>query len=211
VYQWSVDSLTPVAVSDSFGGVVWDLCISADKNLLVAACEDGTLRVFDLSSGSLVYRKSVAGSDTRIMCCAFHPSQHLVACGDSRGRMEVWDLSKGLQVSRVKVSGGDIEASVEVVCFVEDNVVVTGDFIGYTQFWDVATQTLMHSYRSHSSCIQTMLLAGPHLFVSGVDPKVVRFAKLYNQWSPSLTSSSHEHPVTGLAYSNHTLISCGMD
>lgn len=77
----------------------------------------------------------------------------------------------------------------EAICYLAEDTVVTGDFIGYTQFWDVRTQTLLSSYHTHTACIQS-IIAGPDqtLFVAGMDPKVVRFLKYpgTDTWSPSL-------------------------
>lgn len=91
-----------VSVTNSFGGAVWDLAVSPDGRTLVAACEDGTLRVFDVTSDGLAYVRAVASCEARVLCCSFHPSKPLVALGDARGRMEVWDLATGAQLCRVK-------------------------------------------------------------------------------------------------------------
>lgn len=221
--------------------------IASDQRTLVAACEDGSLRIFSIADGALVYSRFVTlhrrmfrwlisvpqiAVVERCACVVLRVSsapQSGGAGGCARphggvgSRQQRADLPRqsqrrcrrGALRARARavrhnlvLTRAVVQAAVEAVCFADDGTVVTGDFIGYAQFWDVATQTLLHSFRSHTSCIQSIIAApGPSVFASGMvrncfarhlrrvdlirwprqDPKVVRFVSLgKGQWTPSL-------------------------
>lgn len=48
-----------VSQSDSYGGPVWMAERNPNNNTIACACEDGSLRLFDISDDSLVYMRSI--------------------------------------------------------------------------------------------------------------------------------------------------------
>ena len=48
-----------VSQSDSYGGPVWMSERNPNNNTIACACEDGSLRLFDISDDSLVYMRSI--------------------------------------------------------------------------------------------------------------------------------------------------------
>jgi U3 small nucleolar RNA-associated protein 4 len=53
VSQWNSDTLMLQETVDSFGGPVWALAMSPDGTRLAAGCEDGCVKLFDVTATSI--------------------------------------------------------------------------------------------------------------------------------------------------------------
>jgi WD40 repeat protein len=50
---------------DSFGGAVWCLSVNDSGRLLAAGCEDGSVRLYDLSNGNFLFKRSLARQESK--------------------------------------------------------------------------------------------------------------------------------------------------
>jgi hypothetical protein len=211
--EWTLGSLELRSSSASFGGPVWDLAVNAAGTLLAVACEDGGLRLFDVSDG-VVFRRSLSTGSCRVLCCAFSLSRpdHVIL-GDSKGRLQVWDYVTGKQILKVSVSGAKVHSPVWAVTALPDGCIATGDSIGYTQIWDGAFGTLLHSFKTHEAAVLT-LRATPEgtLFSSGADSNVVRMERAAGgDWVVAGNSRPGLHDVHSLELAGNTLVAAGLD
>lgn len=72
VTEWSVARLRVEATVDSFGGSVWCMAIDPDGGTIAAGCEDGALKLLDISGGGLEYVKSLDKQEGRILSADWH-------------------------------------------------------------------------------------------------------------------------------------------
>ena len=71
VTEWDLDTLSPRTVEDSYGGAVW--CCMADHagERLALGCEDGSVRIFDVTGEGLIYSKVLDGQQGRVLSVAW--------------------------------------------------------------------------------------------------------------------------------------------
>ncbi|XP_023325509.1 WD repeat-containing protein 13 [Eurytemora carolleeae] len=74
---------------------VTDFDISTSNQLLVSSCQDGSLYLWNLSTGELLRRVSVSRSP--LLACKFLPgNNNLVVCGSSGGAVQLINISTGI-------------------------------------------------------------------------------------------------------------------
>lgn len=59
LFEVNLREMCVVSQSDSYGGPVWMAERNPNNNTIACACEDGSLRLFDISDDSLVYMRSI--------------------------------------------------------------------------------------------------------------------------------------------------------
>lgn len=59
LFEVNLRELSVENQSDSYGGPVWMMDKNPQNNTIACACEDGSLRLFDLSSEHVVYLRSI--------------------------------------------------------------------------------------------------------------------------------------------------------
>ena len=62
-----------------------------------AACEDGTIKIFDFKSTG--YQRQHENGGVMINCAVLHPNEIEIIFGDQNGDIKVWDLQ--LQKARL--------------------------------------------------------------------------------------------------------------
>lgn len=80
----------PLKTYQGAKAVLYRTVLSADRALLVAAGENGTVVMFDKQSGILTQRFS--GHGGIVWGMAFDPQQQVLATGDSHGKVILWSL-----------------------------------------------------------------------------------------------------------------------
>jgi U3 small nucleolar RNA-associated protein 4 len=116
IQELSISQLRPIASTDSSGGAVWALraapCAPSASNSsrggdspqqqlvstqLAAACADGSVKLFGVSSGEAgaVYTRALPRVEGNVLALAWHPDGRVLVSGGSDGCMHVWDLDTG--------------------------------------------------------------------------------------------------------------------
>jgi WD40 repeat protein len=118
---------------------VWTAQPSQDGDHLVTPCNDGTVRIWSLSDGSL--ERELVGHTQRVLLARFHPHGTLVAsCGDD-GTARVWDVASG-DLLHTLTAGG--QGPVFDLCFTPDGErLLTGSRDGDARLWDVTSGELL--------------------------------------------------------------------
>lgn len=113
---------------------ITSVALSHDRQCILAACLDSTLRLLDKSSGELL--ASYDGhlhQATKLDCCLTPSDAHVVS-GSESGEVLYWDLVEAKVVRRFKAHGG-------VVCSMamhpEGKVLVTSSVDGGVKVWGV--------------------------------------------------------------------------
>src|SRR5665213_2163838 len=95
VVLWDVLRRQPLSSTFSQSlGVVWSVAISRDGKLLAAGSLDGTVRIWDLTRGTLL--RSIAVPGGIVNSVAFSPDGGMLAVGDANSvSMQLWDTATG--------------------------------------------------------------------------------------------------------------------
>jgi U3 small nucleolar RNA-associated protein 4 len=114
IQELSISQLQPIASTDSSGGAVWALraapCTPSTSSSggnspqqqlistqLAAACADGSVKLFSVSSGEAcaVFTRALPRVEGNVLSLAWHPNGRNIVSGGSNGCMHVWDLNTG--------------------------------------------------------------------------------------------------------------------
>jgi U3 small nucleolar RNA-associated protein 4 len=115
IYEVDFERQQLAHASDSYGGAVWALAAApgggggkgdgggGDSHDLVAACDDGSLRLLRVNAGAAgcEYVRMLAKAEGRALAVAWHPDGKAVVGGGSDGCIHAYDVaSGGLLVTR---------------------------------------------------------------------------------------------------------------
>lgn len=75
--------------------------------MLAAACEDGSVRLFDISGDSLRYTRSLPTQPQRACSVAFHADGLELAAGYADGTIRRWNCKSGNVVYRLTIEAQD--------------------------------------------------------------------------------------------------------
>jgi hypothetical protein len=113
--EWDLQLLAPRHASDTYGGAVWSGAIHArkasegsgqDALTIALGCEDGTVRLFDVSDAQTgpLYSKALSRHSARVLSVAWSPDGNFVASGGADGMIKLFDLlNDGRNILRITV------------------------------------------------------------------------------------------------------------
>ncbi|RKO91094.1 quinon protein alcohol dehydrogenase-like superfamily [Blyttiomyces helicus] len=180
IVEHDTTTLLPKQSIASGGGAVWSLAVDPSQSFLVAGCEDGFLRLFDISSPtSLEYLSIFERQDGRILSVAWHPDGKHLVTGGADGCIRILERASRRCVRRFTVQtvrSGD-DTIVWDVKILKDGTIVSGESTGNVSFWNWETGTLLHSFKVHGADVLCLVAdkAGKRVFSSGVDRKICQF------------------------------------
>ncbi|MFO0867995.1 MAG: WD40 repeat domain-containing protein [Pirellulales bacterium] len=122
-------------------GPVYAVGYSPDGRLLVSASVDGTLRVWDRTTGQPI--ATVASSSQPLLSLAIHPQGQVAAVSGIDGVVRQFDLSRPYPV----VEWGGIPAAPTALAASADaRLVLTGDAGGTVRWWDSQTKAAVRDF-----------------------------------------------------------------
>lgn len=208
IIEWNLQKLIPKYHQDSYGGPVWCIQFNHSFNQLAAGCEDGSIRLFQVTEDKLNYQRVLNIQEGRILSLAWDYTDSIIVSGGFDSSMRLYNVLTGTIYSRMsaEVNKGS-KTMIWSVEFLKDKTIVMGDSLGNTQFWDGNTGTVIKSYRSHLADVLSVAVTEDQktVYSTGVDSKVVEFVltEMGNAWEWLLTKS-----VRGTDYDTRTLIYC---
>lgn len=197
-------------------GAAWCLAEDRQKTRLAAGTEEGRVCIYEVTEDGLDFQKMLNKQESRIMCLAWNKDGDMIVSG-SPGAIVIWDVNTGRAIDRISV--GKIEKNQEAlvlcVAVTSDFTIITGDSYGRTSFWDGQTATLISSFKEHSADVLALCLSEDEkdVFVSGVDPSLVKFTRIgqTQTWAKSMEKTCHKRDVQALAFAKGQLLSGGCD
>eukprot|EP00762_Andalucia_godoyi_P001200 ANDGO_02102.mRNA.1 U3 small nucleolar RNA-associated protein 4 len=205
---------------DSYGGAVWSISVSPDGRSLAAACEDGCVRIFDVSEftnshnaragtakqqGYIRLARTMEQQGSRMSCVQFSPSGTSVVSGTSKGVIHKWDVSNGRALWRMTTTQKHTAVRAIHVLNDEEETVVSGDAKGATCFWDGKHGTLLKAFQNHAADVLCIASAmdGQSVYAAGVDNAIVQFTHVLTPISTAAAgdsnSNSGKFPTVGIA------------
>jgi U3 small nucleolar RNA-associated protein 4 len=189
VYEADFDRQQLLHASDSYGGAVWALAAAPRRGAagggsagaqgaeLVAACDDGSLRVLRVAPGAAgcEYVRSLAKVEGKALAVAWRPDGAALASGGSDGCVHVWDYATGRELLRITAAvRSSAPPCIWALAVLPDGTIVSGDSDGATQFWEGRFGTLVSRLQQHVADVMAVAASvdGSLVYSAGVDPRV---------------------------------------
>lgn len=113
ISQWRADTLELAGTVDSFGGAVWALGVSPNGDTLAAGCEDGCIKLFDITPNGLVYSRSFDRQEGRLLSVHWGADSNVMVSGGSAGVLHIWNVALGR--CRLAIRATEINAAETLV------------------------------------------------------------------------------------------------
>ncbi|XP_058956730.2 U3 small nucleolar RNA-associated protein 4 homolog [Pocillopora verrucosa] len=184
ITEWDLTSLLPKITVDSFGGAVWCLSVNHAKTHMAVGCEDGRVRLFEITADGLNYSKSLDQQDGRVLCLSWHLSDNTLVTGASDSTVRLYNVTSGHCTLRITVDEFQSRSTlIWAIHMTRNFVIITGDSLGNTQFWDGQRGTLIQSFKAHLADVLTVCVNKEEnmVFSGGIDSKIVQFQQITNK------------------------------
>eukprot|EP00040_Diaphanoeca_grandis_P029238 m.170849 g.170849 ORF g.170849 m.170849 type:complete len:782 (-) comp31622_c1_seq1:25-2370(-) len=221
ITEWNVSKLRVETIVDSFGGSVWCIAMNKEGTKIAAGCEDGSIKILDMTDDTLVFVKSFDRQEGRILSVDWHADGETIVSGASDSTIRLWNVETGKCKLRITVqTAKKQQALVWSVKILENMTIVSGDSLGKTQIWDGKFGTLLQSFVEHEADVLVTAVSSDskHIFSSGVDNRLIQLTKLddtpikQGEWVLSARHRDHTHDVRALALSPRgAVVTGGLD
>ncbi|CAM4065178.1 TIR domain-containing protein [Kibdelosporangium persicum] len=131
---------------------IWALAFhpAPDTALLATADNAGTVRIWDLVTGTEAHRMNVPGA-AAIYSLSFSHDGRLLAAGGRNGRLSIWDTDTGARTHHLTGHPGDIYS---VEFHPKRALLATGDTVGAVRLWQLSgAQARMSPLRSEAASV----------------------------------------------------------
>ena len=204
--------------------------------MLAAGCEEGQVKINDkilccidyanvlrqvrlveILSDGLCHVRGLDKQEGRILSLAWHPSGEFIVTGGADGTIRKYDVTCGRSVLRITLERyGPQSTLVWSVKCLSDSTIISADSCGKVNFWNGVHGTLNRSFHSHKADTLAIAVSAHEdaIYVSGIDPKILRLQKLKEEksWVVAGDVCFHTHDVRCLAVSKSgVLVSGGID
>ncbi|KAL5534622.1 hypothetical protein ACEPAG_1085 [Sanghuangporus baumii] len=206
--EWNIVSGTILQSLNSQGGAIWCMAANPTCTQLALGCEDGRVRLIDVSNGEMSHLRRFDRARCRILSIAWGPpvpptpskprdndeddesssededdewTDSWLVTGGSDSSLRKWDVKTGRILDRMSTDKARGERTlVWTVSILADGTIVSGDSLGIVRFWDSRTCTQLHSFPAHGADVLCTAISpdGQSVFTSGVDQKVCLFTQV---------------------------------
>jgi WD40 repeat protein/serine/threonine protein kinase len=153
---WRIE---PVVLRDPAHAKVNSVAFSPDGTHLAAGCGDGTVKVWDLTTGQVVL---LQGHDQYVFSVAFSPTDgRRLASGSIDKTVKIWDLTKGTAILTLPgAEGGEFGMAYGVAFSPDGRWLATGSEGEDVRIWDATTGQKIHSLPGHAHQATNMTFRG---------------------------------------------------
>ncbi|NET26753.1 serine/threonine-protein kinase [Okeania sp. SIO1I7] len=152
-------------------GICPDDCIaiSSDGQTIVSGSKDRTIKVWDLTTGSL---KVILTDSDSVDSVAISPEGKTVISGDYDNSIKVWDVATGTLKATFT---GHTDPVVSVAFSPDGKTVISASLDKTIKVWDLATGTLKATLTGHDARILSLAISPDgKTIVSGSDDKTIK-------------------------------------
>lgn len=155
---------------------VREIAFSADGQWLLTGADDGLVRVWDWSNGTVV--QTLEGHESAVWQVAWSPDDTLIASGDDDGLVRVWSRVDGkmmieLKGCRTRVTGLTFDA--------EGELVMAGSLDHTVRLWQIGGGVLLHTLNQGGAVNDLTLLPDERVLITGLDNGTVRLWQIQDK------------------------------
>ncbi|KAJ5814286.1 NACHT and WD40 domain protein [Penicillium pulvis] len=166
-------------------GPIWSVAFSPDGHLLACGCDDQTVWLWDIATGT---PQQTLGHPGSVRSVAFSPDGQLLASGSSNKEVRFWNTETGALQNILKGHSNVID-SVAFSC--DGRLLASGSFDKKVGMWDTMTGALKQTISGHSNWIHSVAFSpNGRLLASGCGDRIVR---LLDVATITLQESREEH------------------
>nr|XP_043636645.1 WD repeat-containing protein PCN-like [Erigeron canadensis] len=173
-----------------------------ESSSIAIACDDGCVRIYNLSDDEFTYHKSLPRVGGRALSVTWSPDTKLIYSGSSDGFIRCWDVKSSHEVYRITVGlgglGGGPDLCVWSLLALRCGTLVSADSSGSVQFWDSLHGTLLQAHSCHKGDVNALAANPNHtkVFSAGSDGQVI----LYKLSGNAVDDSSSSKPIKKWVY-----------
>jgi eukaryotic-like serine/threonine-protein kinase len=149
----SASSAEPLASLPGNAGPVWSLALSPAKNELALALDDGTFRIWDLSTNRVKATKPAHRAP--IFSIAYDKAGDRIATASDDGFVKIWDAGTHEEIASLQQSG-----SARAVAFLPDGErIVAGTRTGAVEVWSIEEKKRLFGTDGHQGLVMTLAVS----------------------------------------------------
>src|SRR5690606_30559784 len=136
-------------------GAVNDIAANAADDRLASVGEDGTIRVWEVETGRVLYTIGDAHGGARVFGVAFSPANDRLASAGADGTVRLWDRATGAQLAEIAAHDPEAASSgrpgaVAVVFSPDGRLLASGGADRFVRLWDAQTGEELLAIRAHN-------------------------------------------------------------
>jgi WD40 repeat protein/formylglycine-generating enzyme required for sulfatase activity len=189
--MWSVEGRPPLSL-ESHTGPLNSASFSPDGKLIVTASADKTAKLWDATSGKLIF--TLEGHKESLVSATFSPDGKLVVTASADRTARVWETVSGKLLYTLE---GHNDGLLSAIFSPDRKLLVTASYDRTAKVWETATGKLLATLKGHEGPIYSAVFSpdGSLLITTSADRK----AKLWSSESWNQLSSLDAH--TGAVFS----------
>ncbi|MDB9374893.1 WD40 repeat domain-containing protein [Nodularia sphaerocarpa] len=136
------------------------LSFSPNSNVLVSSSEDGTIRLWNVSSGSLI--RTLTGHRQSVFRVNFSPNGRILASGDAGGVVKLWDMQTGKEIDSMWAHGNGITG---IQFSPNAPILASSSNDGTIKIWSLQTGKRIHTLRGKYATIRSISFSPDGRFI----------------------------------------------
>jgi sterol desaturase/sphingolipid hydroxylase (fatty acid hydroxylase superfamily)/DNA-binding beta-propeller fold protein YncE len=191
-------------------GPVQGVAISGDGKIIVSACKDGTVKVWDAATGR--EERTILGSTSGVLSVAISAEGERIVAGNTDGMVKVWDAATGLEQLSL---AGHVGPVYGVAISADGGRIVSAGGDGTLKVWDALTgrkQFTIQGSPSASSILSIAVSGNGQRIVSASEDGMIKVWNGLTGWEEH-TLKGHTSIVLSVAISSdgRHIVSGGCD
>ncbi len=163
-----------------------------EPDIMVSASFDLTTQFWRISTGETIMKIN----NEQPITCLRRLSKNLLAGGDFENDIYIWDLDNSTRlISKLKGQG----LLVDDIVLINEKVIATANDDFTISFWDLATDSIITTFKAHSSNVNALKLLSPNLIVSASADRSIKVWSFLSLTNVTLINSLISHQA-GIVY-----------
>ncbi|GES93269.1 U3 small nucleolar RNA-associated protein 4 homolog [Rhizophagus clarus] len=206
IIEWDTTKLKSKKFINSHGGAIWCMAVNHANTLLAIGCDDGGVRIFEITDDGLSLIKNYNRKDAKVTSIAWDKEDKYIVFGTSNSLIVKLDVEQGREILRITPDKSSRkETIVWAIQVLKDDTIISGDSLGYVCFWEGTFGTMKQKLGAHDADVLCLAsnIDGTTVYSSGVDRKCVLYRIVPKPKSYSKDNSVNEKYWVKVGYSRH--------